>query len=606
MSELEQRQRQLLEIRSWVAFDVDERGRSLVGTDELGSMQLVEVDADGVRRQLTRLPSRCSGRYIPGTRTVVVMHDTGGDERVQLSVLNAERSDPAELTDLQDLVVDPLYMHVLHDVDESTITYSTNRRNGVDVDVVVRKLVDGTERIVYDGGGYVGATEVSHDKSSVAVTALSLRPSSTHIILAGPRAPSEAPFTDPNEHVEYSNVHWSHDDQSLIVSTNYERDFTAITRIPLDGGRPSILVEDPAHDLSVCPSPDGSAMLIATNIDGADQLVIYEADGEKRCDVDLERPVVIDGGWVWAADSSRILISASGPTTPSMLVLVDATNGGSRIVIDGRVETDSQLLATLSEPTCSWISTPDGEQIPCFVYRPTEANVDEQVDGGVVVHVHGGPESQARRYWNPSIAALVASGLTVIQPNVRGSSGYGKRWVSLDDVRLRLDSVADLQTINEWLPSVGLDPHRAALWGGSYGGYMVLAGTTMQPDLWAAGVDIVGISSLVTFLENTSGYRRAYREREYGSLEADREFLQYASPITYLDQLRAPLFVIHGANDPRVPLSEAEQIVAALKAKGIACELRVYADEGHGLAKRANRLDAYIPAFAFLRDQLAR
>lgn len=151
-----------------------------------------------------------------------------------------------------------------------------------------------------------------------------------------------------------------------------------------------------------------------------------------------------------------------------------------------------------------------------------------------------------------------------------------------------------------------LDPDRSSLWGGSYGGYMVLAGVTMQPELWAAGVDIVGMSSLVTFLENTSAYRRAYREREYGRLDTDREFLIKASPITYLDQLRAPLFVIHGTNDPRVPLSEAEQITAALAERGIRHELKVYADEGHGLAERANRKDAYPAAISFLTEVLAR
>jgi dipeptidyl aminopeptidase/acylaminoacyl peptidase len=135
---------------------------------------------------------------------------------------------------------------------------------------------------------------------------------------------------------------------------------------------------------------------------------------------------------------------------------------------------------------------------------------------------------------------------------------------------------------------------------------MVLAGVTMQPELWAAGVDIVGMSSLVTFLENTSAYRRAYREGEYGRLDTDREFLIKASPITYLDQLRAPLFVIHGANDPRVPLSKAEQITAALAERGIRHELKLYADEGHGVAKRANRKDAYPAAISFLTEVLAR
>ena len=133
---------------------------------------------------------------------------------------------------------------------------------------------------------------------------------------------------------------------------------------------------------------------------------------------------------------------------------------------------------------------------------------------------------------------------------------------------------------------------------------MVLAGLAFQPELWAAGVDVVGISSLVTFLENTSAYRRAYREREYGSLADDREFLEKASPLSRLGDVRAPLFVVHGANDPRVPLSEAEQIAAALRSRGIECELRVYSDEGHGLAKRANRLDAYPAVIAFLARHL--
>ena len=199
---------------------------------------------------------------------------------------------------------------------------------------------------------------------------------------------------------------------------------------------------------------------------------------------------------------------------------------------------------------------------------------------------------------------MAANGHTVVVPNVRGSTGYGKRWYTADDVRRRLDSVADLAALHGWLPDVGLDPARAALWGGSYGGYMVLAGLAFQPELWAAGVDIVGISSLVTFLQNTSPYRRAAREREYGSLDADEQFLREASPLSRVDAIRAPLFVIHGANDPRVPLTEAEQLVAAVSGNGVPCELLVYPDEGHGLAKRANRLDAYPKALAFLLRHL--
>jgi dipeptidyl aminopeptidase/acylaminoacyl peptidase len=220
--------------------------------------------------------------------------------------------------------------------------------------------------------------------------------------------------------------------------------------------------------------------------------------------------------------------------------------------------------------------------------------------------VHGGPEGQTMQLFAPVTQALLAAGYAVVAPNVRGSVGYGKRFAALDDTTKRLDSVRDLAAIHGHLAELGFDPDRAALWGGSYGGYMVLAGLAFQPELWSAGVDIVGISNLVTFLRNTSDYRRAHREREYGSLANDREFLTEASPLTHVDAIRAPLFVIHGRNDPRVPVSEAEQLAQSLEARQIRCELVIYENEGHGLARLDNQLDAYPRAIAFLDEALAR
>jgi dipeptidyl aminopeptidase/acylaminoacyl peptidase len=222
-----------------------------------------------------------------------------------------------------------------------------------------------------------------------------------------------------------------------------------------------------------------------------------------------------------------------------------------------------------------------------------------------VIVIHGGPESQAVLAFSTVVQSLVGAGYAVIVPNVRGSTGYGKRYSALDDTIKRLDSVKDLASIHAFLSGAGFDDRRAVLWGGSYGGYMVLAGLASQPDLWAAGVDIVGISDLVTFLENTSDYRRAMREREYGSLDHDREFLAAASPLRRANVINAPLFVVHGRNDPRVPVSEAEQLVAAVRERGLRCELLIYEDEGHGLARLANRLDAYPKAVAFLDHVLA-
>jgi dipeptidyl aminopeptidase/acylaminoacyl peptidase len=193
----------------------------------------------------------------------------------------------------------------------------------------------------------------------------------------------------------------------------------------------------------------------------------------------------------------------------------------------------------------------------------------------------------------------------VLAPNVRGSSGYGRTYVHLDDVRKRMDSVADLAHAVYWLRDTGrADPHRIAVYGGSYGGFMVLSALTTYPDLWAAGVDLVGISNFVTFLENTGPWRRHLREAEYGSLENDRDFLEEISPINNVDRIRAPLLVIHGANDPRVPIGETEQMVAQLRALGRTVEFLRLDDEGHQIAKLKNKLVAYPMAAEFLKRHL--
>ncbi len=595
----------LYDVRTWRAFDIDDAGRILAGWDDLGSIQLVEIDTDGTRTPLTALPGACQGRYVPGRRQVIVQHDRGGDENMQLSVLDLSTPPvaPVGLDDLTPLVADPAYFHTLMDVTATSLVYDTNRRNGVDFDVVVRDLVSGAETTVYDAGGYVTETTISPDLRSVAVTQLTLRPASTQITVTGPAVPGESlEVTSHDELAGHGDTAWTADGRSLIVSSNHDLEYKGIARVDLDGLAWTWLVEAEDHELNVWVSPDSSAMVVGRHEDGVFALAVHEIDGRHRCDLPLPpngAPMVS-----WSPDSARLAVTVVSPEVPGSIYTVDAATGDAHIVADSRDDADPAAIGLLRDATVHRIPTPDGEQIPCFVYRPADGATAE-VAGASVINIHGGPEAAAMRLFNPTIAALTAAGFTVLVPNVRGSSHYGKRWVGLDDVDRRLDSVADLAAIHAYLPELGLDPARCALWGGSYGGYMVLAGVSMQPDLWAAGVDIVGMSSLVTFLENTSAYRRAYREREYGSLEHDREFLEKASPITYLADIRAPMFVIHGANDPRVPLSEAQQIKAALDAKQVPCELRVYHDEGHGLAKRANRLDAFPAAISFLREHLS-
>jgi dipeptidyl aminopeptidase/acylaminoacyl peptidase len=616
---------ELLNMPVWRAYDIDDSGRILAGSDASGTTQLVELAADGTQTPLTALPGACRGRYLPGARTraVVVEHDQDGDERAQLSLLTLDPVPPRPvgLEGLTPLVRDPRYLHNLTAVAEGRVVYTTNRRNDVDFDVVILDVDAGRESVVYDSGGVIDWAAVAPNGVDAVLVRYSDRPMSKQLVLVGPSAGAEElrELTGSDEHAQHRLPQWTPDGGSLIVTSDRDREFSALLRLDTVTGEWTELVSDARHDVSGWLSPDGRRLLVHTNVDGATRLSVHDAGNGRE----ISQASLPGAGWaggfpvpdpVWSPGSRFAVLSFTGPSVPGDVLRLDVETG--EVVT---VASSTQPLAgiTLAEPATHRVPTRDGEFVPCFVYRDPGAAAAEPAEslgsngsgrsgGSAVVHVHGGPEGQATLTFNPLIQGLAAAGHTVLVPNVRGSIGYGKRWYSADDVRLRLDSVADLAALHAWLPQLGVDQSRAALWGGSYGGYMVLAGLAFQPELWAAGVDIVGISSLVTFLENTSTYRRAIREREYGSLERDRDFLEAASPLNRVEDMRAPLIVIHGANDPRVPLAEAKQIAAALESKGVECELLVFQDEGHGLAKRENRLEAYTKAAAFLGRVLSR
>ncbi len=602
----------LLDLRFYLALDLDPAGRVLAGGDDTGSSQLIEIEPDGTATPLTALPGPCSGRYVPGQRAVLVSHDEGGNERAQISLLRLPRPHPAGPADLEPVVHDSRYLHTLADVRDGRLCYLTNRRNNVDFDPVIRDLADGSERVLQVGNHRFGEAALSPDGRWLALTVSSpVTANAEHVALVDLSQAGQEQLIDvtPADAPALSHtLSFTPGSDALYFSSNSDREFTAVARYDLGAVRLDWVVAAQDADLSGWLAPDGTSLLVERNRNGASELALHDAaTGALQwpvplpaagCLAQLPRPVL------WAPDSRAVALTFTGADMPADVLLVPVPAGSA----PGRARLLTHSARGLhgepaSRPEEHRVPAPDGERIPCLVYRP--GDTDSAVAGSAVLLVHGGPESQSRQGFSVYAQLLAAAGHTVLVPNVRGSTGYGKRWYSADDGRRRLDSVADLAALHAYLPELGLDPARAALWGGSYGGYMVLAGLAFQPGLWAAGVDIVGIASLVTFLENTSAYRRAYREREYGTLARDREFLLSASPLTRIDDIVAPLFIIHGANDPRVPLSEAGQIHEALTERGRECELLVYGDEGHGLARRANRLDAFPKACAFLARHLS-
>jgi dipeptidyl aminopeptidase/acylaminoacyl peptidase len=246
----------------------------------------------------------------------------------------------------------------------------------------------------------------------------------------------------------------------------------------------------------------------------------------------------------------------------------------------------------------------DGTSIPVFVRRPDRCSSDPCT---VIVAFHGGPEAQALPGFNVSAQMFVDAGFVLVEPNVRGSDGYGKTWSHADDGPKRLAILTDIEDAAKWakaaFASNGREP-KVGAFGGSYGGYSVLMAMTMFAGDYDAGVDLVGISDLRTFLRNTAPYRRILRISEYGDPDKDADALAKLSPMTHIERTKSPLLIVQGANDPRVPAGESIQIHDALEKKGVPCELTLFADEGHGAQKRENRVYTLAASIAFFRRYL--
>jgi dipeptidyl aminopeptidase/acylaminoacyl peptidase len=509
-------------------------------------------------RQVTFDEEAVTGQFLPDGR-ILVERDSGGNERTQLYVGD------------EPLVVDERYKHETPHSAGRTLAYATNRRNGIDFDVVARDLESGEER-VFEIGGYAAVWAISPDGRRIVADRMGELSGDNDLFLCDVDTGEVTRLTPHEGAVEHVTPCFRGDE--LVWATNE--------------GRDTLAVPGHASQWDLTCYAGGESLLIVANEDGYSRLTL---DGEE---VPLPGRGVVESP-VLSADGSKLAFAFSSPTQPKNVWLWDG---------ELRRLTEVDAPVGLVEPELHRFESFDGETIPVFTFMP-------EGDGPfpVVAMVHGGPEAQWVPEWHvnyiPLAQHLVSRGYAVAVPNVRGSSGYGKRYEHLDDVRLRLDSVEDLRALHSWLGArPEIDASRAVVYGRSYGGYMVLAALAFQPELWAAGIESVGISSWVTFLENTSPYRRKVREREYGSLERDRDFLVEASPITHVDAMRAPLFIQHGANDPRVPLAESQEIARVLTEKGVRCELVVYPDEGHSIAKLSNRIDSFSRAVAFLDEVL--
>ena len=604
--------RALLRTRRALLADVDHSDgapeRVLARSDVSGTMQLCEL-ACGNLVELTALPEPvASAHYVPGARRAVLAIDEGGNERHQLYLIDLDDAAGATVTGfdrLRAVTSDPRYGHqfaachrtvgrsptcpIAPTASTSTSGFTTSSATSTACCTPAAPGIS-PPRDFRPAAGSSRCCAPAHGRS-MSISSWSM-----------PAGEVLTPLPHPQEAALVGAPAWI-SDSVFYASSSVGREFAAIVRHDLDSGETTTILGTGEQFDAEVVAAGRTAITVIENRDGASAMWHYDLRSGERGDVPLPETGVTHAWFleppIGSRDGSRLYCTLTTPRLGGDVYSHDRERGETRRLTHSPTEVTPDAL---SAPELGEVESFDGEPIPLFVFRPR----CPESRPAVVVYVHGGPEAQALRLFDPEIQALVTAGYAVVVPNVRGSTGYGKRYASLDDTTRRLDSVRDLQSVHGALDSLGFDPTRAVLWGGSYGGYMTLAGLAFAPELWAAGVDIVGISNLVTFLENTSEYRRAHRELEYGSLASDRDFLIEASPLTHVDAIRAPLFVIHGRNDPRVPLGETEQLVASLERRGVRHELCVYDDEGHGLARLANQLDAYPRAIEFLDEVLGR
>ena len=546
-------------------------------SDRDGRMQLWRTPAGGgPHTKLTDVDR--VGRYVlsPDGSTIAFGVDHGGNEHWAVQVM------PSAGGVARDLTAAPERIHHLlaWRPDGKAVFVATNRRDARFFDVAEVTL-DGTSRTVFQHDGTGAGAAVLGDGRLVVRTDRE-RSDRNHLTLVEPDGGTRrlTPDEPPSLH-GVPRVFGG----DLLVRSDRGRDFVGIARISLDGAYEPLV--EAGHDADELDAA-GERWAYDLNVDGRSELhVVGERDGV----VDGLPPGALAtdqfGESLAVADDGTVAVARSAFDRPNTIWLV-APDGRPRLAVDASMDgiaADDLPAAEL----VAWTSF-DGRRIPGFLLRPKDARGAMPT----IVQVHGGPEGQARPLWNPLTIALVAAGFAVLQPNVRGSSGYGRAYMSLDDVRLRMDSVRDLDAAAAWLVERGLAPaDRIGLIGGSYGGFMTLAGVAFLPERWRAAVAIVAIGRWRTFLERTDAWRRPLREAEYGTIEHDGEFLESISPFNHLDAIRAPLMVIHGANDPRVPVQESEQMVAALRGRGHDVTYLRYEDEGHGLAKAKNRADAW-------------
>jgi len=559
----------------------------------------------GARTQLTFYADRVAGAQYSPTKDdfFVLSKDIGGGEFFQFYRYDVATGDVTLLTDGKSRNTNPVWSYT-----GDKIAYGSTRRTGNDVDLyVVNPTQPKSDHLLVQlqGGGWSPLDWSPDGQKILALEGISVNESYVWLIDVSSGEKTLLTPKGGNVKIAYSGGRFSKDGKGIYVATDKDSEFQRLAYIDLATKQHTYLTSNIPWDVDEFDlSYDGRTIAFVTNEDGFGVLHLFDTRTRKEKPVP-NVPKGVISGVSWHKNNRDLGFNISSARSSSDAYSLDLQSG--KVERWTFSETGGLNTASFPEPELIHWKSWDGRAISGFLYRPPKNYTGKRP---VIINIHGGPEGQFRPSfagrWNYYLDEL---GIAMIAPNVRGSSGYGKTFLALDNGFLREGSYQDINTLLDWIQTQpDLDSNRVLITGGSYGGFMTLAVATNYNDRICCSVDVVGPSNLVTFLEHTSGYRQDLRRVEYGD-ERDpkmREFLERIAPANNAKNITKPLFVIAGKNDPRVPVSESQQMVNIVRQNGTPVWWLMAKDEGHGFAKKKNQDYQFDATVMFVKEYLLK
>jgi len=552
----------------------------------------------GAARQLTAFEEQTARQAVwsPDGDRILIAADAQGTEQFQLFEV------PSETGWAYPLTKDDQVRHHLpaeaFSPDGRRFAYTSNARQPTDFDVYVRD-VDGEAQLVLEGHALYDVDRWSPDgRYLLVVEILSNTDQNIHLVEV---STGESRLLTPHEgEVIHTPGPFAPDGHGFYLLTNAGREFRGLAFHELQSGETQ-WIETPEWDVEDFDlSENGRFLAWTVNEDGYSKLYVRDIATDRLIPLPDLPSGVIDT-LRFAPDNRHLAFYAATATRPRELYSLNLNDSTlTRLTsgfIGGIPETDLIAPELVRYPTF------DGRQIPAYLYRPVGASVGQPVP--VVLSIHGGPEAQERPAYFGLYQYLLNRGIGILAPNIRGSTGYGLTYQQLIHRDWGGAELRDIEAAAQYLQSLDwVDPQRLGVFGGSFGGFATLSAVSRLPEYWSAAVDIVGPANLITFLHNAPPFWKRFTKQWVGDPEEDYDMLVERSPLTYVDNIRAPLLVIQGANDPRVVKTESDQIVERLRELGRTVEYLVFEDEGHGFTKRRNELRAFRATVEWFEQQL--